>query len=98
MRPDAANDQMKVPTQRFTVKISSGIATPSKAGKVESLNDHERKVLKSESTTQPNDGGDSSKSKSEIDDSRVSADGSSADVGVQAERYQEITTGTAIHE
>ena len=35
-------------------------------------------------------------SKSAIDEGTASADGSSADAGVQAERYQGITTGTAI--
>ena len=39
---------------------------------------------------------DSCKSKSEIDESRVSADGGSTDAGVQAEKYQGMTTGTAI--
>ena len=78
--------------------MSAGIATQSKAGKVESLNDNEKKELETESTTQSNDNKNSCKSKSKIDNSRVSADGSSADVGVQAGRYQRMTTGTAIHE
>ena len=97
MRLEKVNDQQKKPTQRFTVKISVGMATRSKAGKVESLNDDERKALETESTTQPNDSKNGCKSKSEIDESRVSADGSSTDAGVQAERYQGMTTGTAIH-
>ena len=64
--------------------------------KVESLNDNERKALEPESTTQPNDSKDGCKFKSAIDEGTASADGSSADAGVQAERYQGITTGTAI--
>ena len=67
-----------------------------KAGKVESLNDDERKALEPESTTQPYDSKDGCKFKSAIDEGTASADGSSADAGVQAERYQGITTGTAI--
>ena len=43
MRLDAANDQRKMPTQRITVKISAGIATRTKAGKTEFLNDHEKR-------------------------------------------------------
>ena len=98
MRLKKANDQQKMPTQRCTVKISAGIAIRSKAGKVELLNDDERKALKAESTAQPNDSINSCKSKSEIEESRVSADGSSADAGVQAETYQGLTAGIAIHE
>ena len=91
MRLEKANNQRKMPTQRerFTVKVSAGIATRSKAGKVESMED-ESKVLEQESTTQPNESEDGCKSKSEIDDSRVSANGSSADFGVQAERNQAV--------
>ena len=51
MRLEKANDQRKMQTQRFTVKISASIATRSKAYKVESLNDDERKALETESTT-----------------------------------------------
>ena len=91
MRLEAANNQRKMPTQRFTVKMSAGIATRRK-----SLNDDERKALEPESTTQPNDSKDGCKFKSAIDEGTASADGSSADAGVQAERYQGITTGTAI--
>ena len=93
MRLEAANNQRKMPTQRFTVKMSAGIATRRK---VESLNDNERKALEPESTTQPNDSKDGCKFKSAIDEGTASADGSSADAGVQAERYRGITTGTAI--
>ena len=67
-----------------------------KARKVESLNDDKRKALEPESTTQPNDSKDGCKFKSAIDEGTASADGSSADAGVQAEGYQGITTGTAI--
>ena len=95
MRLEKANNQRKKPTQRFTVKLSAGIATRSK---VESLNDDERKALETKPTTQRNDSKSGCKSKSEIDDSRVNADDSSADAGVQAERYLGMTTGTAIHE
>ena len=98
MRLKEANDQWKMPMQRFTVKMSAGVATQSKVVKVESLNDDERKALETESTTQPNNSKNGCKSISEIDDNRVSADGSSADAGVQAERYQGMTTGTTVHE
>ena len=64
---EKANDQRKMPTQRFTVKIRAGNATRSKAGQVESLNGDERKALEAESTTQPNDSKNGCKSKSEID-------------------------------
>ena len=72
-----------MPTQRFTVKMSAGFATRRK---VESLNDNERKALEPESTTQPNDSKDGCKFKLAIDEGTASADGSSADAGVQAER------------
>ena len=85
MRLEAANNQRKMPTQRFTVKMSAGT---KKAGKVESLNDDERKALEPESTTQPNDSKDGCKFKSAIDEGTASVDGSSADAGVQAERYR----------
>ena len=88
-----------MPTQRFTVEVSAGIATQNEAGKVESIIiDVERKALETKSTTQPNDSEDGCKSKSEIDGSRVSGDSSSTYAGVQAERYQGMTTVIAIHE
>ena len=66
MRLGKANNERKMPTQRFTVKMSAGIITRSKAGKVEPLNDTERKALEAESTTQPNDSKNGCKSKSEM--------------------------------
>ena len=98
MRLEKANDQQKMPTQQFTVKIRAGIATWSKAGEVELLNEKEKKTLEAESTAQPNDSINSCKSKSEIEESRVSADGSSTDAGVQTKTYQGMTAGIAIHE
>ena len=51
-----------MPTQRFTVEVSAGIATQNEAGKVESIIDVERKALETKSTTQPNDSEDGCKS------------------------------------
>ena len=73
MRLEAANNQQKMPTQRFTVKMSAGIATRRK---LKSLNDNERKALEPKSTTQPNDSKDGCKFKSAIDEGTASADGS----------------------
>ena len=83
-----------MPIQRFKVKMSAGIATRNKACKVESMNG-EGKALEPESTIQPNESEDGCKSKSKIDESRVSSDGSSTDARVQAERQQKIITGIA---
>ena len=49
-----------------------------------------------ESTSQPNDSEDGYKSKSEIGESIVSADGSSTNAWVQAERYRGLTSGITI--
>ena len=87
MRPEKANDLRKMPTQRFTVVMSASVATRSKASKVEWLNEDKKKALEAEYTTQPNNSKNDCKSKLEIDESRVSADGSSTDAVVQAERY-----------
>ena len=75
--------------------MSAGIATQNEVVKVESMND-KGKALEPESTTQPNKSDDGCKSKPKIDESRVSADGSSTDEKIQAERQQEITPDIAI--